>query len=145
MGEPAVAPNGLAGRARLRPEAGKVRYATMLRWRDRITGDLWSAAVVALLREMHPDSRRWWRAVTSLDAALDYAARRRRVFPVTWDGKKHPLPRRLSLLRRLAASCGNCSGVPGVWQASPSGCSRSNRRAERERAPRSAVPPGPLS
>jgi hypothetical protein len=29
--------------------------------------------------------------VKSLDAALDYAARGLRVFPVTWDGKKHPL------------------------------------------------------
>jgi hypothetical protein len=49
---PMIWPDG----APLSHEAGKARYATMLRWRNRTTDDRWSAAVVAFVRETHPDS-----------------------------------------------------------------------------------------
>jgi hypothetical protein len=36
-------------------ENGKRKYAPLLQWADRATADKWSAAVVALVRERHPD------------------------------------------------------------------------------------------
>lgn len=35
---------------------GKKRYAAILSWGDRATADAWSAAVVALVRQAHPEA-----------------------------------------------------------------------------------------
>ena len=35
---------------------GKKRYAPILQWADRATADRWSDAVVALVRQQHPDA-----------------------------------------------------------------------------------------
>jgi hypothetical protein len=40
----------------LREEAGKIRYAPVLSWRDRATAYRWSDAVVALVRAAHPEA-----------------------------------------------------------------------------------------
>jgi hypothetical protein len=37
-------------------EGGKKKYAPILTWADRPTADKWSAAVVDLVREHHPDA-----------------------------------------------------------------------------------------
>jgi hypothetical protein len=37
-------------------EGGKKKYAPILAWSDRVTADKWSDAVVALVREQHPDA-----------------------------------------------------------------------------------------
>ena len=36
--------------------AGKKQYVSMLSWTDRATADRWSAEVVALVREHHPEA-----------------------------------------------------------------------------------------
>jgi hypothetical protein len=40
--------------AAMRDAAGKIRYAPILRWRDRALGDRWSDAVVELVRGHDP-------------------------------------------------------------------------------------------
>lgn len=35
---------------------GKAQYAAILKWRDRDLGDRFSAALVALVRQQHPDA-----------------------------------------------------------------------------------------
>jgi hypothetical protein len=42
--------------AALRDEAGKIRYAPVLRWRDRELASRWSTAVVELVRAQYPDA-----------------------------------------------------------------------------------------
>jgi hypothetical protein len=37
-------------------EGGKKKYAPILQWADRATADRWSAAVVELVRQHHPDA-----------------------------------------------------------------------------------------
>jgi len=37
-------------------EGGKKKYASILSWSDRDTADRWSAAVVDLVRQYHPDA-----------------------------------------------------------------------------------------
>lgn len=37
-------------------EGGKKKYASILSWSDRDTADRWSAAVVDLVRQHHPDA-----------------------------------------------------------------------------------------
>lgn len=36
-------------------EGGKKKYAPILQWNDRVTTDRWSAAVVDLVRQQHPE------------------------------------------------------------------------------------------
>jgi len=40
--------------AAIRDDAGKLKYAPILSWRDRDLGDRWSNAVVELVRAAHP-------------------------------------------------------------------------------------------
>jgi hypothetical protein len=48
--KPLLGPDGMA----LRDDSGRIRYAAILKWRDRALADRWSAAVVALVRAEHP-------------------------------------------------------------------------------------------